>query len=109
MYRQAAVEYMDANLRNMNKSGALAGHLEAQAIAQCFKVNIVIHQLNMPRYALRWTESDPIREIHLSYRQGQHYASLKIGQEEVQLRKSNSKNSKLLFQTKILLFAQQEW
>jgi len=51
------------------------GHLEIQAASQAYGVNITIHQHNMPRWEV--TNFPNERSIHLSYHDGDHYASVR--------------------------------
>ena len=60
----------------MRKNGTWGGNIELQAISLTFQCNIVVHQFEMPRYEVM--NFPPLqRVIHLSYHDGQHYASVR--------------------------------
>jgi len=57
----------------MSKNGTWGGNMEIQAISLNFKVNVVVHQLESPRFeVINWPLDQ--RCIHLSYHNGEHYA-----------------------------------
>lgn len=64
----------------MKKNGTWGGHLELQAMSLVYQVNIVIHQLDQPRWEVNNFGAEQ-RSIHLSYHRGDHYASIRnVGQ-----------------------------
>jgi hypothetical protein len=60
-------------MRNMKQDKTWGGNIELQAMSLLFKINIAIHQLNSPRWEIVNFAGD--RTIHLSYHDGDHYAS----------------------------------
>jgi len=64
-------------LRRMRKDGEWGGNLELAGISQAFGVHITIHQLGQPRWEVRNPKNSFSRMIHLSYHDGQHYASVR--------------------------------
>eukprot|EP01083_Nonionella_stella_P031308 85723_1 len=91
VFRRECCDYMEENsddfapfvpdqdfreyVRAMRRSGRWGGNLELQAISMCRKCNIVVHHLNAPRYKLTNHQDAPT--IHLSYHNGEHYASVR--------------------------------
>eukprot|EP00698_Gefionella_okellyi_P006938 TRINITY_DN1682_c0_g1_i1.p1 TRINITY_DN1682_c0_g1~~TRINITY_DN1682_c0_g1_i1.p1 ORF type:complete len:278 (-),score=61.85 TRINITY_DN1682_c0_g1_i1:788-1621(-) len=91
--RQRICDYMQANpehfapfvfdmeyskyIRDMRKDGTWGGHMELQAASMCFKVNILIHQLDAPRMQLECHTATNPRTIQLGYCDMQHYVSVR--------------------------------
>ncbi len=70
------VQSFDDYLNNMRKNGTWGGNLELQAASMALQVNIVVHQLEQPRWeVVNWREPNA-RFIQLSYHTGDHYASV---------------------------------
>ncbi|PRP88955.1 hypothetical protein PROFUN_02233 [Planoprotostelium fungivorum] len=70
----------DRYISDMKKNGTWGGHLELQAMSLVYQVNIVIHQLDQPRWEVNNFGAEQ-RSIHLSYHRGDHYASIRnVGQ-----------------------------
>eukprot|EP01084_Bolivina_argentea_P039486 72974_1 len=64
-------------LKKMNRNGIWGGNMELTAASKCYKIDIVIHQLNDARYEILYQLGEPIRNIHLSYHNERHYASVR--------------------------------
>jgi OTU domain-containing protein 3 len=68
----------DRYVNEMRRNGTWGGNLELQAMSVLLDCNIVVHQLSLPRYELlNHTPVDKFRTIHLSYHDGEHYASVR--------------------------------
>jgi OTU domain-containing protein 3 len=65
----------DAYLSKMRRDGEWGGNLELQALSLCCSVNIIVHQLGARPWAIQ--HDAPSRTIHLSYHDGDHYASIR--------------------------------
>ena len=51
------------------------------AASQCFKVNIVVHQVCAPRYILQYESlvyGETVKDIHISYHGECHYNSVRV-------------------------------
>eukprot|EP01103_Thecamoeba_quadrilineata_P006287 TRINITY_DN16008_c0_g1_i1.p1 TRINITY_DN16008_c0_g1~~TRINITY_DN16008_c0_g1_i1.p1 ORF type:complete len:365 (-),score=98.36 TRINITY_DN16008_c0_g1_i1:3-1097(-) len=64
-------------LSDVKKDGTWGGHLEIQAACRVFNVNVIIHQLDTPAWEIINFENPRTKVIHLSYHDGQHYASVR--------------------------------
>eukprot|EP00898_Chlorokybus_atmophyticus_P004691 jgi/Chlat1/5222/Chrsp33S05185 len=64
--------------KTMRKHAEWAGNMELQAASQAYNTNIVIHQLNLPRWKIQNFDSPDARTIHLSYHDGEHYNSVRL-------------------------------
>ncbi|XP_072305732.1 OTU domain-containing protein 3 [Eucyclogobius newberryi] len=68
------------HLSNLSQPGTFAGNDAIVAFARSEEVKVVIHQLNTPLWEINGTEKLPCRELHIAYRYGDHYDSVrKIG------------------------------
>ncbi|NWX29511.1 OTUD3 protein, partial [Notiomystis cincta] len=93
-HRQETVEYMvrqrgdfepfveddvpfDRHVASLAKPGTFAGNDAIVAFARNNQVNVVIHQLNTPLWQIRGTERGDARELHIAYRHGEHYDSVR--------------------------------
>eukprot|EP01111_Echinosteliopsis_oligospora_P016482 TRINITY_DN6870_c0_g1_i1.p1 TRINITY_DN6870_c0_g1~~TRINITY_DN6870_c0_g1_i1.p1 ORF type:complete len:347 (+),score=101.47 TRINITY_DN6870_c0_g1_i1:42-1082(+) len=95
-YRHAIVTYIAANremfepfldteeegtfeqyIANMSAPTAWGGHMELQAASLLFKINAVIYQLDQPRWEIVNFKEAGTKTIHLSYHDGDHYASVR--------------------------------
>ncbi|OCT73448.1 hypothetical protein XELAEV_18036425mg [Xenopus laevis] len=93
-HRQETVEYMirhrhdfepfveddvpfDRHVANLAKSGTFAGNDAIVAFARNNQVNVVIHQLNNPLWQIRGSDKVDSRELHIAYRYGEHYDSVR--------------------------------
>lgn len=71
-------------IKNLEQAGTYADNGCLVAFARLYQVNINIHQLNMPIWTINGTVNggggknrQPIRELHLSYHNGEHYSSIR--------------------------------
>ncbi|NXI86925.1 OTUD3 protein, partial [Rhipidura dahli] len=93
-HRQETVEYMvrqrgdfepfveddvpfDKHVANLAKPGTFAGNDAIVAFARNNQMNVVIHQLNAPLWQIRGTDRSGARELHVAYRDGEHYDSVR--------------------------------
>ncbi|XP_033826266.1 OTU domain-containing protein 3 [Periophthalmus magnuspinnatus] len=95
--RQETVDYMNSHrqdfepfveddvpfeqhLSNLSQPGTFAGNDAIVAFARSQEVKVVIHQLNTPLWEINGSENQLCRELHIAYRYGDHYDSVrKIG------------------------------
>ncbi|KAI2649476.1 OTU domain-containing protein 3 [Labeo rohita] len=95
--RQETVQYMMAHrqdfepfveddvpftqhLSNLSQPGTFAGNDAIVAFARSQQLKVVIHQLNAPLWEINGTDKPSCRELHIAYRYGDHYDSVrKIG------------------------------
>lgn len=94
-YREKVCEYIEGNrddfepflldkcnfedyVKNLKLAGTYAGNDAIVGFAKLFSVNIVIHQLSRPMITISGNESHRcVREIHISYHNNEHYASVR--------------------------------
>ncbi|XP_053137432.1 OTU domain-containing protein 3 [Hemicordylus capensis] len=93
-HRQETVDYMvkrredfepfveddvpfEKHVANLAQPGTFAGNDAIVAFARNNQVNVVIHQLNAPLWQIRGTDSSSARELHIAYRYGEHYDSVR--------------------------------
>ncbi|NXK44129.1 OTUD3 protein, partial [Chauna torquata] len=93
-HRQETVEYMikqredfepfveddvpfEKHVTNLAKPGTFAGNDAIVAFARNNQMNVVIHQLNAPLWQIRGTDKNNVRELHIAYRYGEHYDSVR--------------------------------
>ncbi|NXI37276.1 OTUD3 protein, partial [Galbula dea] len=93
-HRQETVDYMikqredfepfveddvpfEKHVANLAKPGTFAGNDAIVAFARNNQMNVVIHQLNAPLWQIRGTEQSNVRELHIAYRYGEHYDSVR--------------------------------
>ncbi|XP_077312463.1 OTU domain-containing protein 3-like isoform X2 [Lithobates pipiens] len=57
--------------------GTFAGNDAIVAFARNNQVNVVIHQLNNPLWHIRGSDKSGARELHIAYRYGEHYDSVR--------------------------------
>ncbi|NXS63856.1 OTUD3 protein, partial [Brachypteracias leptosomus] len=93
-HRQETVEYMreqredfepfveddvpfEKHVSNLAQPGTFAGNDAIVAFARNNQLNVVIHQLNAPLWQIRGTEKSNVRELHIAYRYGEHYDSVR--------------------------------
>ncbi|XP_054637774.1 OTU domain-containing protein 3 [Dunckerocampus dactyliophorus] len=85
------------HLSNLAQPGTFAGNDAIVAFARSQQVKVVIHQLNTPLWEINGTDKHVCRELHIAYRYGDHYDSVRrIGdnsESPVQLRIQNLQNS----------------
>ncbi|XP_031320099.2 OTU domain-containing protein 3 [Camelus dromedarius] len=93
-HRQETVDYMikqredfepfveddvpfEKHVASLAKPGTFAGNDAIVAFARNHQLNVVIHQLNAPLWQIRGTEKSNVRELHIAYRCGEHYDSVR--------------------------------
>nr|XP_033778195.1 OTU domain-containing protein 3 isoform X2 [Geotrypetes seraphini] len=93
-HRQETVDYMvrqridfepfveddvpfDRHIASLSKPGTFAGNDAIVSFARNNEVNIVIHQLNKPLWQICGTDKTNARELHIAYRYGEHYDSVR--------------------------------
>ncbi|XP_062478869.1 OTU domain-containing protein 3 isoform X2 [Pezoporus occidentalis] len=93
-HRQETVDYMiqqredfepfveddvpfERHVFNLAKPGTFAGNDAIVAFARNNQMNVVIHQLNAPLWQIRGTDKSNARELHIAYRDGEHYDSVR--------------------------------
>ncbi|CAH2318351.1 Hypothetical predicted protein [Pelobates cultripes] len=62
---------------NLAQPGTFAGNDAIVAFARNNQVNVVIHQLNNPLWQIRGSEKANSLELHIAYRYGEHYDSVR--------------------------------
>ncbi|XP_026576627.1 mitochondrial ubiquitin ligase activator of NFKB 1 isoform X1 [Pseudonaja textilis] len=62
---------------NLAQPGTFAGNDAIVAFARNNQVNIVIHQQNAPLWQIHGTDKSNARELHIAYRYGEHYDSVR--------------------------------
>ncbi|XP_006862471.1 PREDICTED: OTU domain-containing protein 3 [Chrysochloris asiatica] len=62
---------------SLAKPGTFAGNDAIVAFARNHQLNVVIHQLNAPLWQIRGTDKSNERELHIAYRYGEHYDSVR--------------------------------
>ncbi|XP_068097852.1 OTU domain-containing protein 3 [Hyperolius riggenbachi] len=67
----------DKHVGNLSQAGTFAGNDAIVAFARNNQVNIVIHQLNNPLWHIRGSDKANVRELHIAYRYGEHYDSVR--------------------------------
>ncbi|XP_038015812.1 OTU domain-containing protein 3 isoform X2 [Motacilla alba alba] len=67
----------DKHVANLAKPGTFAGNDAIVAFARNNQINVVIHQLNTPLWQIRGTDRSGARELHVAYRHGEHYDSVR--------------------------------
>ncbi|KAM8796359.1 OTU domain-containing protein 3 [Eudromia elegans] len=93
-HRQETVDYMikqrkdfepfveddvpfEKHVTNLAKPGTFAGNDAIVAFARNHEMNVVIHQPNAPLWQIRGTDKSNARELHIAYRYGEHYDSVR--------------------------------
>ncbi|XP_010145465.1 PREDICTED: OTU domain-containing protein 3, partial [Eurypyga helias] len=67
----------EKHVTNLAKPGTFAGNDAIVAFARNNQINVVIHQLNAPLWQIRGTDKNNARELHIAYRYGEHYDSVR--------------------------------
>ncbi|XP_028850439.1 OTU domain-containing protein 3 [Denticeps clupeoides] len=92
--RQETVQYMSSHrqdfepfveddvpfaqhLANLSQPGTFAGNDAIVAFARSRLVRVVIHQLNMPLWEINGSDKQVCPELHIAYRYGDHYDSVR--------------------------------
>jgi len=68
------------SVKELSKLGTYGGNDSIVAFARNNGVDIVIHQLNNPRWVIHGSEfskNPKIMELHLAYHNGEHYSSVR--------------------------------
>lgn len=65
------------HLSNLSQPGTFAGNDAIVAFARSQQVKVVIHQLNTPLWEINGSEKLLCRELHIAYRYGDHYDSVR--------------------------------
>lgn len=65
------------HLSNLSQPGTFAGNDAIVAFARSQQVKVVIHQLNTPLWEINGAEKQVCRELHIAYRYGDHYDSVR--------------------------------
>uniref|UniRef100_A0A1A8RXW1 OTU domain-containing protein 3 n=3 Tax=Nothobranchius TaxID=28779 RepID=A0A1A8RXW1_9TELE len=85
------------HLSNLSQPGTFAGNDAIVAFARSQQVKVVIHQLNTPLWEINGAEKQACRELHIAYRYGDHYDSVRRtgdnSESPAQLRLENLQNS----------------
>lgn len=67
----------EKHVASLGKSGTFAGNDAIVAFARNHGVTVVIHQVNAPLWQIRGSEKPIGRELHIAYRHGEHYDSVR--------------------------------
>ncbi|XP_034732475.1 OTU domain-containing protein 3 isoform X2 [Etheostoma cragini] len=85
------------HLSNLSQPGTFAGNDAIVAFARSQQMKVVIHQLNTPLWEINGAEKQACRELHIAYRYGDHYDSVRRtgdnSENPAQLRIENLQNS----------------
>lgn len=68
------------SVEQLSKLSTYGGNDSIVAFARNHGVNIVIHQLNEPRWVIyggNYNKNGQVRELHISYHNGEHYSSVR--------------------------------
>ncbi|XP_059397160.1 OTU domain-containing protein 3-like, partial [Carassius carassius] len=65
------------SVSNLSQPGTFAGNDAIVAFARRQQLKVVIHQLNAPLWEINGTEKPSCRELHIAYRYGDHYDSVR--------------------------------
>ncbi|XP_035501644.1 OTU domain-containing protein 3 isoform X1 [Scophthalmus maximus] len=84
------------HLSSLSQPGTFAGNDAIVAFARSQQVKVVIHQLNTPLWEINGAEKQVCRELHIAYRYGDHYDSVRRtgdnSESPAQLRIENMQN-----------------
>lgn len=67
-------------VQELSKLSTYGGNDSIVAFARNHGVNVVIHQLNEPRWVIygeEYSKNRQVRELHVSYHNGEHYSSVR--------------------------------
>merc|ERR1712096_553463 len=70
-------ESFTAYCDSMAKNKAWGGNLEIVAMSKELTINVVVHQPGAPRFTVNYDGGKAKRTIHISYHEGEHYASVR--------------------------------
>ena len=68
------------SVEQLSKLSTYGGNDSIVAFARNHGVNVVIHQLNEPRWVIyggNYSKNGQARELHISYHNGEHYSSVR--------------------------------
>lgn len=65
------------HVSDLAEPGTFAGNDAIVAFARSQQVKVVIHQLNAPLWEINGSEKDQCQELHIAYRYGDHYDSVR--------------------------------
>ena len=68
------------SVEELSKLSTYGGNDSIVAFARNHGVNVVIHQLNEPRWVIQGSECNKhaqVRELHISYHNGEHFSSVR--------------------------------
>ncbi|XP_077570726.1 OTU domain-containing protein 3 [Stigmatopora nigra] len=90
------------HISNLAQPGTFAGNDAIVAFSRSQQVKVVIHQLNTPPWEINGAEKQICRELHIAYRYGDHYDSVRSiddnsesrGQQRIQLSNKIKKEGK---------------
>lgn len=75
------IDAFEKYIKNLEQAGTYADNGCLVAFARLYRVNINIHQLNMPIWTIdgvtNYNGKQPVRQLHLSYHNGEHYSSIR--------------------------------
>jgi len=74
-------ESMDDYIEKISDDGEWGGNLELIALSRRLRVDIIVHQYNRPRFEIHY-EGSPVRTIHISYHEGDHYNSIRRSDDD---------------------------
>lgn len=78
--KSSKLDSFEMYLKNMEQAGTYADNLCLVAFARLNQLNINIHQIGLPIWTISGVNTQPnrsIRELHLSYHNGEHYSSIR--------------------------------
>ncbi|XP_062871662.1 OTU domain-containing protein 3 [Trichomycterus rosablanca] len=85
------------HVSDLTQPGTFAGNDAIVAFARSQQVKVVIHQLNAPLWEINGSEKPSCQELHIAYRYGDHYDSVRHiadnSESPASLRISNLNNS----------------
>lgn len=67
----------EQHLSNLSQPGTFAGNDAIVAFSRSHQVKVVIHQLNTPLWEINGAEKQVCKELHIAYRYGDHYDSVR--------------------------------
>ncbi|XP_057686624.1 OTU domain-containing protein 3 [Corythoichthys intestinalis] len=90
------------HISNLAQAGTFAGNDAIVAFARSQQVKVVIHQLNTPLWEVNGAEKQICRELHIAYRYGDHYDSVRRiddnsdsrGQQRIQVSNKSRKEGR---------------
>lgn len=74
-------ENIDDYIEWIRADSKWGGQLEMNALAQIYRFNIVVHQVNNPGMAQEFYPWGSVPTLHISYHMGEHYNSVRSAQD----------------------------